>query len=262
MLRLGFLAQALLLAAQSAVAIGTAPAASVWYRGEPTGVPRAEDLAAIHEHGFTGVTWPQSKAHAVATLQPLADAEGLTVVVRSDASALTPTSALKASERVDVRVTGNWAMATAPITWRAIAHGARWISFDAGLPAGTGLPDRPGGRAAWAAAEAIARQLRVNRLLFAQLHDGPRVVVDAPRPASLDIVLLEAQKSWVIIATNGSGNRTRAVAHLPATVPYAQWLNLIEGSTLAMLNEPSGPRWNLDLEGWGVGIYLIDKVLK
>jgi hypothetical protein len=50
--------------------------------------------------------------------------------------------------------------------------------------------------------------------------------------------------------------------HLPARVPYAIWLSLIEGSTLAMLNEAQGPRWNVDLKPWTPAVEVIDKTLK
>ena len=59
-----------------------------------------------------------------------------------------------------------------------------------------------------------------------------------------------------------SPDRLHAVAHFPTDIPYGPWLNLLSGSTMAMLSQPDGPKWSLDLEGWGVRVYVIDKTLK
>jgi hypothetical protein len=64
------------------------------------------------------------------------------------------------------------------------------------------------------------------------------------------------------MATNASGKRTRVVAHAPPPVPYAMWVNLLDGSTMAMLDEARGPMWAFDIDAFGVKIYVIDKILK
>ena len=76
------------------------------------------------------------------------------------------------------------------------------------------------------------------------------------------MILLEAPKSWVLVATNGSKDRVRPVVHLPSGIPYALWLNLLDASSMAMLEQPRGPQWTTDLELYAVRIYVIDKTLK
>ena len=51
-------------------------------------------------------------------------------------------------------------------------------------------------------------------------------------------------------------------AQLPPAIPYAMWLSLLDGSTMAMLEQRDGPKWTFDLEPWAVRIYVIDKILK
>jgi hypothetical protein len=238
------------------------PLASVWYRGRPAGVPQADDLAEIRAAGFTTVTWPAAAVGQDA-LQPLAKAAGLDVLVRPPIPPVTFVTALTPHEFVDVRVGQDRGFAIAPLAWRALAHGARVISFDAGQREGAGLVDATRHRRAWVpAAVEIARQLRANGALFAQCRPGPAVAVDRPAPAALDVTLLEARKSWVLVATNGANARVRALVHLPAGIPYALWLNLLDASTMAMLQQSGGPQWTADLEPYGVRVYVIDKTLK
>jgi hypothetical protein len=66
----------------------------------------------------------------------------------------------------------------------------------------------------------------------------------------------------VVISTNLSAWAAHAVARLPAGVPYALWLNLLDASTMAMLSDPKGPRWTFDLAPWAAKVYVIDKDLK
>jgi hypothetical protein len=98
--------------------------------------------------------------------------------------------------------------------------------------------------------------------LFAHVRPGPEVQIDPALSRSVDASLLDAGRSWVLIATNTSATRVRGEAHLPAAIPYAMWLNLLDGSTMAMLEARTGPRWAFDLEPWGVRICVIDKILK
>ncbi len=254
----------LLLAAGSrpAPAADFEPLASLWYRGRPAGVPRAEDLADVRAAGFTSVTWPAATA-GLDTLQKLANAAGVDVFVRPSTTPATFVSALTPHEFVDLRVGQDPDGTIAPLAWRAIAHGARVIAFDPGNDEGTGLFDQSRHRPSWVPAAAeVARQLRANGALFAHCRPGPAAVVDHPSTEGLDVTLLEVPKSWVLVATNGSSTRATATVHLAAGVPYALWLNLLDASTMAMLERPGGPQWTADLEPYGVRVYVIDKILK
>ena len=164
---------------------------------------------------------------------------------------------------MDIVTAGVPPAAVTPLVWRAIAHGARDVSIDPGI-AGTHALAQPANSPAWAlAAGEIARQLRINGKLFADaVPSVDQPTTTAPSSGAVDIVLLDVGRVWVLVATNMAGTRTRLTAHLPTGVPYAIWLNLLNGDTLAMLNEPSGPRWSFELEGWGTRIYVIDKGLK
>ena len=44
------------------------PSVSVWYRGDPAGTPRQDDLAVIRALGFPRVTWPAQHAAGLADL--------------------------------------------------------------------------------------------------------------------------------------------------------------------------------------------------
>ena len=134
---LGFTVIALpIVAGSSQDPTAPAPIASIWYRGVG-GAPRESDLAEIRALGFTGVTWPASNAAHIADVERLAVQAGLTVTVRTGAEPLTTATALRPSPTVDVPV-GKLAVAEiAPLVWRAVAHGARVVSFDAGVATGT-----------------------------------------------------------------------------------------------------------------------------
>jgi hypothetical protein len=193
----------------------------------------------------------------------MAKAADLDVFIWPPVAPITFAAARARHELVRIRTDQAPAAAIAPLAWRAIAHGARVVSFDAGGREGAGLVNAAGRRPLWLpAAVNVARQLRANGALFAQCRPGPAVVVDSPAPAAFDLVLLEARKSWVFVATNGGAARAHVVAHLPAAVPYALWLNLLDASTMAMLQQARGPQWVANLEPYGVRVYVIDKTLK
>jgi hypothetical protein len=42
-------------------------------------------------------------------------------------------------------------------------------------------------------------------------------------------------------------------------VPYAIWTSLLDGSTMSMLSEPTGPRLTLPLRPGQVGVYFADR---
>src|SRR5688572_14028179 len=115
------------------------PVASLWYRGTPAGTPRADDLAAIRAIGFTSVTWPQAYTAGAAELRRLTEIVGLAVVIRVEPALLTASAAMRPAESVDVPVSARTAGTIAAMTWRAIAHGARVVSFDPGPVQGSGL---------------------------------------------------------------------------------------------------------------------------
>jgi hypothetical protein len=245
-----------------AVAISQ-PTASLWYRGRPAGVPRADDLADIRAAGFTAVTWPESSAAGIPALRMMAEKAGLEVFLRGTATPLTVELALRPAEFVDLRVARMPPALIAPLAWRAIAHGARVISFDAGAVAGTGVLGPNGAPVPWVTgASAVLRQLQANGELFGQTRPGPPIMVDSPVPHGFDVTLLEARKSWVLVATQTSTIRARATVHLPAGIPYALWLNLFDGSTMAMLEQTCGPKWVVDMPPLTARMYVIDKTLR
>lgn len=260
MARLLTLAAALLMLAARPAPEGPEPMVSIWYRGQPEGTPRLQDLEAIRQLGFSGVTWPASSGSDAITR--LASEVGLKVVMRDRAVPIALASTADVAAFVDVSPARLPDDALWPAVWRAVAHGARVISFDSGPAefsalAGIGRPQPE-----WVGvAAAIGRQLSVNGGLFTQCRTGPTLTLERPA-AGLDVVLLDAGRSWVVMATNVSGRRVRASVRLPASVPYAMWLSLLDGSTMAMLEQPDGPKWVFDLDGWGVRMYVIDKILK
>lgn len=235
------------------------PVASLWYRGTPAGTPRADDLAAIRAIGFTSVTWPQAYTDGAAELRRLTEIVGLAVVIRVEPALLTARAAMQPAESVDVPVSARTAGTITAVTWRAIAHGARVVSFDPGVATGTGLgvgAEMP----AWVEpARTIARQLEFNGRMIAGMRPGGTIRVAGADAAGLDVVLLQDAQSWLAIATNISTTPIRAVVRMPQEVPPALWSNLIEGGHLSMLAQPDGPRWTLTLDPGGVKVIVISK---
>jgi hypothetical protein len=239
------------------------PVASVWYRGVPAGVPRLDDLAEIRALGFTGVTWPLMNADGGAELRRLADIVGLAVVIRDRPTPRPDGAPSKPTEFLDLDTNRVAPEAIGATVWRAIAHGARTVSFDAGAAEGTGLSDKAGHLAPWVApAKEIARQVEFNGQLIGVLATGPPVTIESPSPASLEVTMLDGDRSWLLVATNAGPAPVHAVARLLPGIPYALWLNLIDASTMSMLSDRAGPRWTFDLEAWGVRVYVIDKTLR
>jgi hypothetical protein len=251
---------AALVAAQVAESSPAEPVVAVWYRGTPAGTPRQDDLAAIRAQGFTGVTWPAGQTSRVDELRRIAGSLGLAVTVQAAPVPLTAASALRPTDRVDVDVTRLAADGIPALVWRAVGHGARTIAFDSGSQAGAPLTDATGRPLPWVgAASAIARQLTFNARLFLDARAGPRIAIQPPAPAGVDVVLLETGRAWMLIATNTSNARATTVAELPAAVPPALWTSLLDGSGLSMLSRPSGPRWTFELAAGEAAIWVIDK---
>jgi hypothetical protein len=239
------------------------PVVSVWYRGNPAGTPRQSDLGAIRALGFNGVTWPKAAAAKEAELRRLADRVGLVAEIVEAPTPVTPESALRPGARVDIVAGAGDGTNIPALAWRAVAHGARTIAFDSGERVGAGTDGKDGSLKPWArAAIAIARRLTGNSRLVAVLKPGPGILLSPPDTPALDAVLLDGQRTWVVVATNTSSRALASSARLPAGAPYAMWISWDDGSTLAMFDEPAGPRWNFQIGPGAARVYLIDKVLK
>ena len=261
------LAFVLMLVATSPVAAAE-PVISVWYRGLPAGTPRLGDLGVLRALGFNAVTWPRKFGKAE-ELQRFAETAGLKLIIADGPVFATPESALRPGERVDINVAAGSAAMLQALAWRAMAHGVRSISFDAGEPTGAGLDQKNGELKPWAReAIAVVRQMTGNSRLVDVLKPGPGVLVSPAADSkdsmshALDVVLLDGVRSWVIVATNTSASAMRATVRLPSGAPYAMWISWIDGATLAMTDEPPGPRWNLELAPGAAKVYLIDKTIK
>lgn len=229
----------------------------------PAGEPRQVDLDAISAAGFSAVTWPTLFVKRALDLRRMAERAGLEVVIRTEAVPVTAESPPTGEAYVDIDVARTPARLYPSLLWRSVAHGARIISFDAGVKEGSGLLDSAGKPAPWAAAaSAVARQLVVNAVMVDTLTPGPAAKTD-PAVPGLDVVLMDAVRSWVLIATNTAAPGSPPAdtyVFLPRGVPPAEWLNLFDGSTISMLRQPTGPRWHIVLGPGDVRVYAIGKI--
>jgi len=257
----GFLAAAAALVPAPAMAAD--PVVAVWYRGTPAGTPKQEELAIIRALGFNGIAWPASETRGVEALKKMAAAVGLSVTVTDRGRRVAPESPAASGRGVDILVTPLNATALTALAWRAVAHGAREIAFDSGASQGAGIENPDRSLKPWVhLAIDMARQITSNPRLINAMRPGPGVIVTPDRGPDLDVVMLDAERSWVIVATNTSSAPVAATVRLPAGTAYAIWLNLLDATTLAMVGEPAGPRWNLKMEPRSARVYVIDKVMK
>jgi len=241
-------------------AIADTPIVSVWYRGLPAGQPRLDDLAAIKALGFTGVTWPGDATAGVPELRRMAEIVGLTVVLRPERRVMRAETTPVPPTHVDLPVSGELASSIPARAWRAVARGARVLSFDHGEPFGTGTTGRGGQTPSWVApAVAIARQLSANARLVDQLRPGPPVTIE-PSVSGVEVVLLDGGASWVLVATNTGAGTQKTEARLPPRTAYAIWISWIDGTDMAMLNTPQGPRWTFEIAAGKALVYIIGKV--
>ena len=235
------------------------PVVSIWYRGTPAGTPKFDDLVAIAAAGFTSVTWPATHIGAVPELQRLARDAGLDVDVVATPRPLTAASAAPA-QRVDIATTGLDAAVLPALVWRAVARGARFVAFDGGTAAGPGLTDAKGGTPAWVwPALSMSRVFKGSGELLSQLRPAvtaPTMISGATR--SVHVALLDTPRAWVAIATNLGAAPVRAMVRLPKGVPYATWVNLMDGEAVAMFDESAGPRWDLRLAAGEARVVVID----
>lgn len=232
---------------------------SVWYRGLPEGVPRLVDLEAIRAQGFTAVTWPLQQVEGALELRRMAATAGLAVVIKSEPEPATFDALTPVDGRVDISVTTTTPEQWTALVWRAVSVGARVVSFD---PVGTdGVWGAPGMPSWVAIAGGVARQVGQHGTLLGTLSRGPDVTIE-PAVASLEVRLLQNTRSWVIVATNRDttlGAIADTYATFPQGVPAAEWLNLFDGSIIAMLYRPTGPRWHVRLGPGEARVFVIDK---
>ncbi|HEX5069296.1 MAG TPA: hypothetical protein VFV78_03700 [Vicinamibacterales bacterium] len=234
------------------------PLVSVWYRGTPAGTPVAGELAVIRALGFGGIVWPGPGTF----VDTLAGAAGLKVTRAAAPQPATPQSALRPPARVDLVVDANPTILTA-LAWRAVAHGARLLAFDGHVDRGSGLENPDRSLTPWAhVAIDVARQFSINERFIVALAPGPGVITTPDLSPALDVSMLDTGRSWVVIATNTSGDPVTATVRLPDGTPYAIWLNLLDGSTLAMNGAAAGPRWDLKLDARSARVYMIEKIMK
>lgn len=246
--------------ARGQVGSAVPPTVAIWYRGSPPGVPVLDDLAVIQAHGLTGVMWPERFLSAEAEVRRLASTVGLQVVLgRETARPLDASRALAPGDRETMAVRETPPSHLAALAWRALAHGARVVAIDDGEHSGARLSGRGGRPLDWVrGAVALARQVSANATLMDRLRPSLRVIVDGVPSLDLDVVLLQADRAWVVVATNTGSRRIRTLARLPAPVPYALWVSWIDGSSLAMRSTPAGPQWSLDLVPGEARVYIID----
>lgn len=247
----------------AAPALAAEPVVGVWYRGTPAGTPKQEELAVIRALGFGAVTWPASQTAGLETLKAMAATAGLQVTVAGQPKPVTPASLLTPADRLDLIVTPQSADALTALTWRAVARGARTIMFDSGAPQGAGLENPDRSLKPWVrSAIDVARQFSANTRLIQSLKPGPGVIVVPDLAPALDVILLDAGRAWVLIATNASPDLVTATVRLPAGTAYAIWLDLLDATTLAMNGEIAGPKWSLKMAPRSARVYVIDKVMK
>jgi hypothetical protein len=247
----------------AAPALAAEPVVGVWYRGTPVGTPKQEELAVIRALGFGAVTWPASQKAGLEAFKAMAAAAGLQATVAAQPKPVTPASLLKPSERLDLIVTPQNADALTALTWRAIARGARTIMFDSGAPQGAGLENPDRSLKPWVRkAIDVARQFSANSRLIQSLKPGPGVIVTPDLTPALDVVMIDAGRGWVLIATNTSPDPVTASVRLPVGTAYAIWVDLLDATTLAMNGEAVGPRWSLKMAPQTARVYVIDKVMK
>jgi len=233
---------------------GMPPLALVTYRG----VSSLDDLAAIRAYDFSAMSW-SGPAEAAAGVREDAGRIGLTVMVSDEQPALTPETALDPGRTVTIAVDSPEAGIVA-LTWRAIAHGARQVIFDAGRSQGAGFTDEEGRPRPWVDnARSIAHQLRFNGDLIRSSRPGPAVSFEGDRPSGLDVVLLQTDQVWILVATNTAAVTRRGVVRLPVSIPPALWVDVLDGTEMSMLNQPDGPRWTFELPPDGARFYAIDK---
>jgi len=233
----------------SSQAQGTRRIAALLYRGQPAGTPRMSDLATIKATGFSAVAWPRELQRAQSVLRELALKAGLEVVIAGGASE-------PGTARIDTTARSGAVTADA---WRALQRGVLTVIFDPVSRDAPRLTDAGGRLLPWVnAARAFSRQLAANPLLFDRMTPVNGVSVDKG-PLDVRVSLHQADRAWLLIATNAGPERSRFVARLPPTVPTALWISLLDGSGMSMPRLPDGPHWSADVGAGQALVYLIDR---
>ena len=206
------------------------------------------------------VTWPLGQTDRMTELRDMAATVGLSVIVRPPPRAPGVDGVPVIDSHVDLAVSGLLAGSIPARAWRAVTKGARVLSFDPGQTEGTGLTAPNGQTPAWVApAVAIARQLSANASLVDRLRPGPPVSIDPPEAAGLEVVMLDGDSSWIIVATNLGTTRQKAVAALLSGIPYGLWVSWLDGTDLSMLSTPNGPRWTFEIDAGKALVYITGK---
>jgi hypothetical protein len=235
-------------------------AVPVWYRGSPIGVPRLNDLALIRASGVEAIVWPTTAAMGRDDVERLAQQVDLRVIYGTPSSALTAAAATSPDAVVDLVLDGSGSSIGSALAWRSIAHGARIIRIDRSDPARGRAWD---GSGPWLRqAAALGRHLTANAVLISGLRLATPVPLAEGDARSLEVVLLDAGRAWVVMATNIAPATRRGRVGLPRGVPYALWVSLLDGSTMAMRDAPNGPVWSFEIGAGGAFVYVIDKEMK
>lgn len=242
------------LVALAATAPAAGPVLGVWYRGTPAGVPVQDELALIRAFGFSAIVWPWSDPAHVPELARLADLVGLEVVTLDEAA--------RGDRRwYDRKIREGASPLTAADIWTAVSDGARLVTVDAGAPVGAGLRAASGAPAPWVAvAQGAARQFQSNAGVLGQLQPGPAIEIVAGTESSCRLTLFEAGRAWVIIAANSAPTAASMLARLPRSIPYGPWIDLLDGSDMAMVSLPSHHEYRAMLPPGAARVYVIDKV--
>lgn len=240
-----------------------APSVSIWYRGDPAGTPNLDDLAELRALGFSKITWPGSLSRGIVAVGRLAAEVGMTVDIRAAAPLLTAGDPIAPGASVDIAVSPAEAILAPALAWRAIARGARRVYFDAGESSGQGWRDQTGAVRPWLAdARTIARQFEFNAELIRAFGRTMTMSLEAEAPPGVDVSLIDADRSWVLVATNVSRQPARGAGRLPRGVPPAPWADLFDGEVMAMLDLPDGPRWTFELGPGQARVFAINRRIR
>jgi hypothetical protein len=226
--------------------------AAVWYPGDAAGVAVLDDLARIRALGFTAVVWPTRFAHRLPDVRSLADTVDLTVFVEPEPDS----SSTPRLRRIDVSASTVDLTARA---WRAIQDGIHVVAFDARQTAGAGLEDETGALRPWVMiAREFARQLAGNAPLFDAIALDATLPVE-PAGAPVHVSLFRAPRAWLLIATHDGRDPATFVTRLPASVPPALWISLLDGSGMSMRRDASGVSWRAELPPGQALAYVINR---
>ncbi len=252
-LRRLWMAAGALVALAAATPAAPGPVLAVWYRGTPAGVPVQDELALIRAFGFSAIVWPWSEPARVLDLARLADLVGLEVV--------TPDAAARGDRRwYDRKILEGASPLTAADIWAAVSDGVRLVTIDAGAPVGAGLRDASGAPASWVAvAQGAARQFQSNAEILRQLQPGPAIEIVAGTESPNRLRLFEADRAWVFVAANPTSAAASTVARFPKSIPYGPWIDLLDGSNMAMISLPSHHEYRAMLPPGGAHVYVIDR---